>query len=78
MALIKCPECGRTDVSDSAEACPNCGYGVKAHFEAIKEQKQKDQVEMAKNIAKLARKPQLKREEEYIPSHWDTENYSEE
>lgn len=24
MALIKCPECGR-DISDKAEACPNCG-----------------------------------------------------
>lgn len=32
MALIKCPECGRENVSDSAEACPNCGYGVKAHY----------------------------------------------
>lgn len=28
MALIKCPECGRT-VSSSALACPNCGYDVK-------------------------------------------------
>lgn len=25
MALIKCPECGK-DFSDSANACPNCGY----------------------------------------------------
>jgi hypothetical protein len=36
MALIKCPECGRENVSDSAESCPNCGYGIKAHFEQIK------------------------------------------
>lgn len=28
MALIKCPECGRENVSDSAEACPDCGYGI--------------------------------------------------
>ncbi len=27
MALIKCPECGK-QVSDKAEACPNCGYPV--------------------------------------------------
>ena len=33
MALIKCPECGRENVSDSAIACPNCGYAVKEHFE---------------------------------------------
>lgn len=25
MALIKCPECGKA-ISDSADACPNCGY----------------------------------------------------
>lgn len=33
MALIKCPECGRENVSNTAESCPNCGYGIKAHFE---------------------------------------------
>lgn len=32
MALIKCPECGKENVSDSAEVCPNCGYGIKKHF----------------------------------------------
>ena len=32
MALIVCPECGRKNVSDSAEACPECGYGVRRHF----------------------------------------------
>ena len=35
MSLIKCPECGKENVSDSAEACPNCGYGIKAHFDKI-------------------------------------------
>ncbi len=29
MALIKCPECGR-DVSDRAQACPQCGYPIAA------------------------------------------------
>ncbi len=36
MALIKCPECGRENVSDSAESCPECGYNIKKHFEDIK------------------------------------------
>ena len=36
MALIKCPECGRENVSDSAESCPECGYGIKAYFEKIR------------------------------------------
>lgn len=31
MALIKCPECGRENVSDSAESCPGCGYPFKDH-----------------------------------------------
>lgn len=37
MALIKCPECGRENVSDTAEACPGCGYGIRKHFEQEKQ-----------------------------------------
>lgn len=67
MALIKCPECGRENVSDSAEACPNCGYGVRAHFEKIKqeeEEKRKNEEEEKKKndinkLTSLARKPKL-------------------
>ena len=33
MALIKCPECGRERVSDSALACPECGFGVRDYVE---------------------------------------------
>lgn len=33
MALITCPECGRAGVSDSAKACPNCGYQISAYVE---------------------------------------------
>lgn len=32
MALIKCPECGRKNVSDSAEMCPDCGFGINKYF----------------------------------------------
>ncbi len=32
MALIKCPECGRERVSDSAEACPECGFNIREYF----------------------------------------------
>lgn len=34
MAIINCPECGK-EVSDKAISCPNCGYGVKSHYEKI-------------------------------------------
>lgn len=37
MALVSCPECGRPNVSDTAEACPSCGYGVKNHFLRIQQ-----------------------------------------
>ena len=32
MALINCPECNR-EVSDKAEMCPNCGFGVAKYVE---------------------------------------------
>lgn len=37
MALVKCPECGRERVSDSAQMCPDCGYAIKAHFQEIEQ-----------------------------------------
>ena len=41
MALIKCPECGREKVSDTADACPGCGYGIKEHLINQREEKKK-------------------------------------
>lgn len=48
MALIKCPECGRENVSDSAEMCPECGYGIKVHFDMINNEKLKKQFQQKK------------------------------
>ena len=33
MALISCPECGKQNISDTALACPQCGFAVKKHTE---------------------------------------------
>ena len=44
MALIICPECGKENVSDTAEACPNCGYGIKVHFYTVKMQQLKQEI----------------------------------
>lgn len=41
MALVKCPECGKENVSDSAEACPECGFGIKAYYEKIRDEEEK-------------------------------------
>ena len=32
MALVKCPECGRENVSSTAKSCPGCGYNIKAYY----------------------------------------------
>ena len=44
MALINCPECGRENVSDSAVSCPNCGYGIREHFEKIEQSRQQEEL----------------------------------
>lgn len=37
MALINCPECGKENVSDSAIACPYCGFNIREYIEREKE-----------------------------------------
>lgn len=32
MALVKCPECGRENVSNTAQCCPECGFGIHDYF----------------------------------------------
>lgn len=44
MALIKCPECGKDNISDNAVSCPNCGYGIKSHFDKVAEEKKIDKL----------------------------------
>ena len=46
MALITCPECGRKKVSDTAEACPSCGFGIKAYFEKKYEEEENKEKEI--------------------------------
>lgn len=36
MALVKCPECGTDNVSDTATSCPNCGCNVKAYLDQVR------------------------------------------
>lgn len=47
MALIKCPECGR-NVSDTAKACPGCGYGILAYLDRAMPKRDKFQLKVAK------------------------------
>lgn len=75
MALVKCPECGRENVSDTAESCPGCGFNVKGYFDHIKEeQAQQKKDEEAKRQAQelaeedRARKEELKKDTEQLSS----------
>lgn len=69
MALVKCPECGRENVSDSAESCPDCGYGIKAHFEKIKrEEERKERERKATEERKKAEIEAKRLKEERIKS----------
>ena len=38
MALIRCPECGKS-ISSEPTACPNCGYPIKSYVQKIVEKK---------------------------------------
>lgn len=39
MALLRCPECGKT-VSETAEACPACGFKLTSEIVTVQKQKQ--------------------------------------
>lgn len=58
MALVRCPECGKEKVSDSAQSCPVCGYGIKAHYDKRAKKKQDKQIfEMRMNQVAEPQKP---------------------
>lgn len=62
MALVNCPECGKANVSDTAESCPECGYSIKKHFEREKEKayyKKKENEEWEKVQAELNKELEL-------------------
>lgn len=48
MSLIRCPECSRKKVSDTAVACPHCGYGIKEHFDKIR--KEEEELEIRQKL----------------------------
>lgn len=53
MALVKCPECGRQNVSDTAEACPNCGFDIKEYYTQKREKEKSIKRAKAYERAKL-------------------------
>lgn len=63
MALIKCPECGLDGVSDTAAACPKCGFAVKDHFQKMHDEELAARQALAETLNK-AQKKQEKQERE--------------
>lgn len=59
MALVKCPECGKENVSDNAQSCPNCGFGIHGYFV----QQHNEQI-AKKNAALAAQKAKVQKEKE--------------
>ena len=42
MALIRCPECGKERVSDTASNCPECGFNIMEYFQRKKDKENID------------------------------------
>lgn len=59
MALVKCPECGRENVSDTAQCCPECGFGIHDYFV----QRQNEQT-ANENAVSAAQKAKVRKEKE--------------
>lgn len=59
MALLKCPECGRENVSDSAVSCPDCGFSIQDYLktkqdeEYIQKEKERLRAELEKELVKI-------------------------
>lgn len=69
MALIKCPECGKENVSDSAVSCPECGFSIKEHFDKtkleelrIKEQKEYQEKQAAEERIRRETAPERQKD----------------
>ena len=66
MALLKCPECGKENVSDTAVSCPDCGFSIQDYLktkqdeEYIQKEKDRLQSELAKKLSEIdsLQKPQ--------------------
>jgi hypothetical protein len=73
MALIKCPECGRENVSDTAESCPSCGFGIHEYFEKLEEEKSKVLKEKQRKIKKENQKVKKEEVQRNINSNYENE-----
>ncbi len=62
MALIKCPECGKGNVSNTAMACPNCGFAIREYFDKKEQESLRRQEEEQKAKAESEKRAQQEKE----------------
>lgn len=65
MALIKCPECGKENVSSFAHTCPDCGFGIKDYYMSIEEETHRKQLKEEHELRKKASEETAARLREY-------------
>lgn len=63
MALIKCPECGKEKVSDTAMSCPKCGFNI--HNYVVK-QRQVRNIQTVKNTEPIKEKQNKSNKKIYV------------
>lgn len=71
MALIKCPECEKENVSDSAISCPECGYSIKEHYAKIEHAEKQRLIEEKQKEEQLANYEREEREKEERQNIWN-------
>lgn len=60
MALVKCPECNKENVSDSAHTCPSCGFEIKSYYaQKIEEEKKRVEEKELEDSIKMPSKPKF-------------------
>jgi len=60
MSLITCPECGKTNVSSTAQSCPDCGFNIKEYVnDLLYEEEKAKEWERAKSAIPMPSKPKL-------------------
>lgn len=75
MALVKCPECGREKVSDSADMCPDCGYAIKAYYDKVKQEEEEKRLAEEREKQRIAEEEERKRlQEEKEKQHQENMN----
>lgn len=76
MALIKCPECGKENISSSAISCPTCGFDIRGWQQGIEEERiSKENEEKAQENLRFQAEKEEKERQNLINSISDPTMY---